>query len=86
MSDEERRTKTYGREYLTKLPEVVPAGKLLVHERPLHQLGRRVRAWLASETERDQYEPCDCDWARGLGIHYRVKDLSTPGEALARDA
>ena len=76
MSDEELRTKDT--EYLTNLPEVVPAGKILVHNQGRAGM-RGFRAWLAPATERDRYEPCDCGWAPKLGTHYWVTDLSMPG-------
>ena len=75
MSDEVRAT---DQEYLTNLPETVPAGKILVHN-----LGRSLRdgfrAWLVPATERARYVPCNCGWAPELGTHYRVTDLSMPG-------
>jgi hypothetical protein len=65
-------------DYLSKLPAVVPPGKVLVHNhvRPTRELGLRgFRAWL-SKPDPSELEVCDCSWAPGLGEHFRVKRLS----------
>ena len=59
--------------YLSRVPESVPSGKIVVHNRvrPTKQLGLRgFRAWLAEPSS--QYEVCSCEWAPELGAHYRV--------------
>jgi hypothetical protein len=62
-------------EYLSALPDAVPAGRALVHNRvhPTRQLGMRgFRAWL-SDLDPSAIEPCNCDWAPELGQHFRVR-------------
>ena len=60
-------------DYLAVLPDAVPAGRVLVHNRVLPVaavLGDRgSRAWLA-DSVLPNYEPCSCDWAPDLGAHY----------------
>ncbi len=61
-------------DYLDRLPQAVPEGRLLVHNnvRPTRRLGSRgFRAWLASDPV--GLVPCDCGWASELGPHYRVR-------------
>ena len=60
--------------YLSRVPESVPPGKIVVHShvRPTRRLGSRgFRAWLAEPSPR--YEVCPCEWAPELGAHYRVR-------------
>jgi len=64
----------YGTEYLSQLPESIPAGRYLVHNH-VYPVSRRpgtrgFRVWLATSDER--LEPCDCGWAPELGRHFRV--------------
>lgn len=64
-------------EYLFKLPVVVPAGKVLVHNqvRPTRRLGSRgFRAWLSSP-DPAAYVVCDCGGAPELGVHWRVNTV-----------
>ena len=59
-------------DYLSRIPESVPPGKIVVHNfvRPTRRLGSRgFRAWLAELSPR--YEVCPCEWAPELGTHYR---------------
>jgi hypothetical protein len=49
-------------EYLPALPRVVPNGKVLVHD--------GLRYWLQNPS--GGLEPCDCDWAPDMGVHFRV--------------
>ena len=49
-------------EYLRALPQVVPNGKVLVHD--------GWRYWLQNPS--GGLEPCDCDWAPDMGVHFRV--------------
>jgi hypothetical protein len=61
-------------EYLSKLPDVVPGDKVLVHNhvKPALRLGiRGFRAWLSSP-DPDTLEVCNCGWAPELRRHYRV--------------
>ena len=65
-----------GKTYLTELPERVPEGNVLVHNRilPRTQLNSNgVRAWLQAPA--DCLELCPCGWAPHLGEHYRMADL-----------
>ena len=62
--------------YLTEVPERVPEGSVLVHNRiwPRTQLNANgVRAWLQAPA--DCLEVCPCGWAPHLGEHYRMADL-----------
>jgi hypothetical protein len=62
-------------EYVSEIPQEIPAGKILVHHRvrPVRRLGTRgFRAWLTMRAA--EHEPCDCAWAPALK-HFRVKDL-----------
>ena len=75
-----------GMKYISKIPKVVPAGKLLCHNhvRPAEPINTNgFRAWLADPS--DSYERCDCGWA-GLE-HYKGKKTSkkraTKAERLA---
>ncbi len=64
-------------EYLTKIPQQVPAGRIVVHNkvRPTRRLSSRgFRAWLDDPSP--QLEVCPCGWASELGGHYRVKWVS----------
>ena len=61
-------------DYLSSIPESVPSGKIVVHNRvrPTKQLGSRgFRAWLDEPSPR--YEVCPCVWAPELGAHYRLR-------------
>jgi hypothetical protein len=49
-------------EYLRALPRVVPNGKVLVHD--------GLTYWLQNPS--GGLEPCDCDWALDMGVHFRV--------------
>jgi hypothetical protein len=49
-------------EQLRALPQVVPNGKVLVHNGSSF--------WLQNPSGR--LEPCDCDWAPDMGVHFRV--------------
>ena len=65
-------------EYLDTLPDAIPPGRVLVHNtvRPAPRLGfRGFRAWL-TPPDAARLDVCDCDWARELGQHYRVKARS----------
>ncbi len=59
--------------YLSRVPESVPSGKIVVHNnvRPTGRRTRVFRAWLADPSP--QYEVCSCKWAPELGDHYRVR-------------
>ena len=62
-------------EYLSKLPDALPEGRVLVHNNvvPTRQLGSGgFHAWLA-EPDATGLVACDCDWAPELGEHYRVQ-------------
>lgn len=66
-------------EYLSTLPAVVPAGKVLVHNQvtggitPHRRIGTfGFRVWL-SPKKTPRLEVCDCCWAPQLGTHFRVK-------------
>jgi hypothetical protein len=64
------------REYLTRLPKAVPAGRLLVHNhvRTTRRLGSRgFRAWLLPIEQRESVAHCACGWVPELGAHYRVR-------------
>jgi hypothetical protein len=41
---------------------VVPNGKVLVHDGSMY--------WLQNPS--GGLEPCDCDWALDMGVHFRV--------------
>ena len=60
--------------YLSRLPDAVPTGTLLVHNvRPTLRLGSRgFRAWLQSPDDPPAIKACLCRWAAELGTHYRV--------------
>ena len=64
-----------GMEYLTRLPDAVPPGKILVHDaddpvaRPPGTQGSRM--WL-DDPDPAKYQACDCGWAVELGAHYRM--------------
>ena len=69
-------------EYLQKLPDSIPANKVLVHNsvRPTRRLGARgFRAWL-SPKDREGLKLCDCGWAPELGQHFRVLRPTSPNE------
>lgn len=58
-------------EYLSEIPQAIPAGRILVHNhvRPAKGLGTRgFRAWLGTPAN-PRYEICSCGWAPGLA-HY----------------
>jgi hypothetical protein len=61
-------------EYLTRVPDAVPPGVLLVHNDvwPVARRGgtRGSRFWL--DEPRAWYKECDCGWAAELGVHHRV--------------
>jgi hypothetical protein len=60
--------------YLLQMPKIVPAGKILVHNRgqPTARLGSRAfRAWF--DDPGDRYEPCTCGWGATLPGHYQVR-------------
>jgi hypothetical protein len=64
-------------DYIKKLPDEIPEGKILVHNsvRPQKTLGRNgFRAWLdeLSLFVTPAYTKCDCGWAAELGDHYIV--------------
>lgn len=67
-------------DYLSKIPQTVPAGRIVVHNHivpPSKILGvRGFRAWLASTKDAAGYVKCDCDWAPHLGAHYRVERVA----------
>jgi hypothetical protein len=54
-------------EYLRALPHVVPNGKVLVHN--------GFGCWLQNPSGR--LEPCDCEWAPDMGVHFRVCSSTT---------
>jgi hypothetical protein len=59
-------------DYVTHIPEKVPAGKVLVHNQivPVHPLGLHgFRAWVVKPSK--DYEVCLCGWAPKLPEHYR---------------
>jgi hypothetical protein len=62
--------------YLDRVPETVPEGQVVVHNRvrPTLRLGSRgFRAWLADAGD-ERHERCGCDWTHGrLSEHFRVK-------------
>jgi hypothetical protein len=67
----------HGMEYLRTVPDAVPAGRVVVHNRvrPAAVLGERgFRAWLQAP-DADKLEECDCGWAPRLGTHYRVRGV-----------
>jgi hypothetical protein len=64
-------------DYIYELPAVIPAGKVLVHNRvqPETEIGRNgFRAWL-SYPDPEKYIVCTCGWASNLGVHWQVRDL-----------
>ena len=78
---ESRKEKTMSElpEYVSRLPDAVPAGKVLVHNhvRPQGRLGMNgFRAWL-SPAGTARLEVCDCGWAPKLGQHFRTIDRPT---------
>lgn len=67
-----------GMEYLLKMPDSIPDGRVLVHNRvrPTRRLGSQgFRAWL-ERPDPARLELCDCSWAPELGRHHRVKQLA----------
>ncbi|MGB6772601.1 MAG: hypothetical protein WBF51_11465 [Candidatus Dormiibacterota bacterium] len=58
-------------EYLDLLPESVPEGLALVHNR-VKPSGGGFRYWLQRTTDSRPVVPCSCEWAPGLPLHYRV--------------
>ena len=75
--------------YLRRLPDVVPVGRVLIHNHvlPTRRLGSRgFRAWLAPSNA-PQLEVCACTWASELGRHFRprrVKSADNAGEVTPR--
>jgi hypothetical protein len=70
-------------EYPSKLPEAIPAGKVLAHNhvRPARKQGRRgFRFWLQTP-DPITLTACNCGWAEELGQHYRVKRQATATRA-----
>jgi hypothetical protein len=70
-----RRLAESGMEYLQRLPDFVPADKVLVHNqvRATSRLGLRgFRVWLSS-SDPAKLEICACGWAPELGQHFRVR-------------
>ena len=65
------------KDYPAKLPAVIPAGKVLVHNQVtpvVRQQGTRgSRYWLQEPS--DNLETCPCGWAAELGEHSRVAVL-----------
>ena len=64
-------------DYLSRVPQSVPSGKIIVHNqvRPTRHLGMRgFRAWFADPPP--EYEVSPCKWAPELGVHYRVRGSS----------
>ena len=73
-AEERRRVMESFPEYLTRLPDVIPEGRVLMHNRvqPTARLrSRGFRAWL-SAPDPQGLEACDCGWAPKLGRHFRV--------------
>jgi hypothetical protein len=74
-------------EYLAKLPDAVPEGKVLLHTQVyvhnwVHPIPRRIgspgfRAWLCPP-DPEHLEVCYCGWAPELGKHYRVCSAPRP--------
>jgi hypothetical protein len=67
-----------GMAYLLKVPDHVPAGFVVVHNRvqpPAKRLGARgFRAWLAlPEALAENVAVCPCKWAPHLETHYVSK-------------
>ena len=68
---------TYRLDYLSRVPQSVPSGKIIAHNcvRPTRRLGSRgFRAWFAEPSSK--YEVCPCKWVPELGFHYRVAAAS----------
>ena len=66
-------------EFLSRIPESVPVGKIIAHNtvRRTRRGGTRgARFWLAEPSPR--YEVCSCEWAPELGLHYRIAQLNRP--------
>ena len=63
--------------YINEIPESVPPGKIVVHNRvrPTMRLGSRgFRAWIQSRDEDPPTLRCDCGWASDLlPEHYRIQ-------------
>jgi hypothetical protein len=62
--------------YLRSLSDPIEPGNVVVHNqvRPTRVLGSRgFRVWQQRPDEEPAIEPCPCDWAPELGVHYRVK-------------
>jgi hypothetical protein len=60
--------------YLTRVPETVPVGKIVLHNRVKWQqtLGAHgFRAWLDDHPPKEHYKLCTCGWAPHLKEHYR---------------
>jgi hypothetical protein len=58
------------------IPEIVPAGKVLVHNQVRHDVFTRpgtsgFLAWL--DVPSRSYVVCNCGWAKKAGKHYREK-------------
>jgi hypothetical protein len=70
-----------GDRYFSRVPKVVPAGRIVVHNHIRHTAdtppgANGFRAWTTPEpnlTRDYAVVPCGCDWATHLGTHYRVK-------------
>jgi hypothetical protein len=78
--------------YVAKLPSVIPAGMVLVHNhvRPVGfpdiPLGfNGFRAWLQSNSIDDPpLEVCNCGWAPELRQHFRVNRGKLDGQTSPR--
>jgi hypothetical protein len=73
-----------GKEYLSRLPAIIPTGRVLVHNhvRPARRLGTRgFRAWL-QPADRRGLVACRCEWAAELGKHFTVAGI--PSRAATR--
>ena len=79
--------KTDGMRYIGNgVPRKVPEGRVLVHNRVSHgprtPVGvRGFRAWTQPvDADDPPVVECDCGWAAGAGVHYRVDlDRVAPG-------
>jgi hypothetical protein len=61
-------------EYIEEIPDPMPKGKILVHNRVMASpcIGHRgFRVWLALSIESGEYEECPCWYAPQVGKHYR---------------
>ena len=70
-------TRRHGMWYLRRLPSVIPAGLILVHNLqawPRRRLGSWGFRAFVTAPNAEQFVPCDCGWASELGPHFRKRE------------